>query len=221
ALTGTCPTGGAIVDFVGYGTTDNCYEGAGPTPAPSAINSAQRGASGCTDTDDNSTDFAALAVTPRYSGSPVASCSCVSPTANESGAGAEADYCNLQFPLTISVQASQTTPLIYGRIFETGVTEAAGANPSVQAQVGYGPANINPTTESGWTFVPATFNAQYTNDDEYQATLTAPATAGDYRYTYRFSFDGTIWTYCDMNGAGSNSGLTFETTELPVMTVTP
>ena len=34
ALTGTCPSGG-IVDFVGYGTTANCFEGTGPAPAPS------------------------------------------------------------------------------------------------------------------------------------------------------------------------------------------
>ena len=35
AVVGTCPTGGAIVDFVGFGTTANCFEGAAPTPAPS------------------------------------------------------------------------------------------------------------------------------------------------------------------------------------------
>ena len=33
ALTGACPTGATIVDFVGYGTTANCFEGSGPTPA--------------------------------------------------------------------------------------------------------------------------------------------------------------------------------------------
>ena len=30
-LTGTCPTGGAIVDSVGYGSAANCFEGSGPT----------------------------------------------------------------------------------------------------------------------------------------------------------------------------------------------
>ena len=41
ALTGVCPTGGTIVDFVGFGTTANCFEGAGPTPAPSTSRSAE------------------------------------------------------------------------------------------------------------------------------------------------------------------------------------
>src|SRR4051812_3819463 len=35
ALVGSCPTGAAIVDFVGYGAA-NCFEGAGAAPAPSA-----------------------------------------------------------------------------------------------------------------------------------------------------------------------------------------
>ncbi len=72
-LTGTCPTGGAIVDFVGYGATANCFEGVGPTPAPSNTTAAIRGLSGCTDTDQNATDFTAGAPTPRNSSSPVRS----------------------------------------------------------------------------------------------------------------------------------------------------
>ncbi len=43
-----------------------------------------------------------------------------------------------------------------------------------------------------------------------------------YSYTFRFSQDnGLKWTYCDVNGAGSNTGLTFERAQLGVMTVTP
>ena len=42
---------------------------------------------------------------------------------------------------------------------------------------------------------------------------------GAYPYTARISLDGGAWTYCDLNGAGSNSGLTFETTQLGALTV--
>jgi predicted extracellular nuclease len=61
ALSGQFPngTGAGIVDFVGYGTTANGFEGAGPTPAPSNTNSVIRASNGCQDTDQNATDFSA------------------------------------------------------------------------------------------------------------------------------------------------------------------
>lgn len=65
-----CPTGASIIDFVGYGTTANCFEGTGPTPAPSNTNSVIRASGGCTDADQNNTDFAAAVANPRNSASP-------------------------------------------------------------------------------------------------------------------------------------------------------
>jgi hypothetical protein len=60
-LSSTCPTAN-IIDKVGWGTS-NCFEGAGPTSAPSANNSVLRKPGGTcgngTDTDTNSADFAA------------------------------------------------------------------------------------------------------------------------------------------------------------------
>jgi hypothetical protein len=220
-LTALCPLGGAVVDFVGYGAAD-CFEGTGPTPAPSGQLAATRLGAGCTDAGQNATDFTAIAVAPRNSASPAQVCTCGGDlTLNESGQPAEADYCNIQFPITtISVQTGTMSPTIYGRIFETGVTAAAGAAAGVVAQVGYGPASVNPEWQSGWQFFPASFNVQVGNDDEYQATFTAPA-VGSYRYAYRFSQNGTDWTYCDVNGAGSNMSLSFEPNQLPTLTVTP
>jgi predicted extracellular nuclease len=66
ALSGSCPTGGSIVDFVGYGTTSSCSETAN-APAPSTTNAIFRALAGCTDTDNNSTDFSAAAASPRNS----------------------------------------------------------------------------------------------------------------------------------------------------------
>ncbi len=74
ALSGACPTGAAIVDFVGYGSSANCYEGSGPTPAPSNTTAVLRAGNGCTDTDNNAADFAAGAPNPRNSSSPVNLC---------------------------------------------------------------------------------------------------------------------------------------------------
>ncbi|MFT3807151.1 lamin tail domain-containing protein [Arenimonas sp.] len=75
ALSGACPTGASIQDFVGYGTTANCNEGGANTPAPSTTNAVFRALGGCTDSGSNSADFAAAAPNPRTSSSSTNSCS--------------------------------------------------------------------------------------------------------------------------------------------------
>ncbi|MFS8082293.1 MAG: Ig-like domain-containing protein, partial [Ginsengibacter sp.] len=58
ALVG-CPTSNpALVDLVGFGSTATCFEGTGPTPAPSNTTSVQRITTGV-DNNQNATDFAA------------------------------------------------------------------------------------------------------------------------------------------------------------------
>ena len=74
ALTGSCPTGASIRDFVGYGSTANCFEGSGPTPAPSNTNAVLRNNSGCTDTDQNALDFTVGAPNPRNTASTTNPC---------------------------------------------------------------------------------------------------------------------------------------------------
>lgn len=220
-LLGALCTGASVVDLVGYGATASCFEGTAATPAPSAANSVSRAGAGCTDANNNTADFTAAVASARSSATASLLCACGDQTLNEGGAAAEADYCAVQFPTSLSVQAGTSTGLIYGRIFEAGVTPAAGAPAGYVAQVGYGPDTSNPETQAGWQWSATTYNVQVGNDDEYQGSFTAPATAGKYRYAYRFSPDGVSWTYCDVGGAGSNSGLSFETTQLPVLTVTP
>ncbi len=68
ALSGACPTGEAIVDFVGFGGSASCFEGSGPAPAPSNTTAVMRLNGGAQDTDDNAADFVAGAPDPRNSG---------------------------------------------------------------------------------------------------------------------------------------------------------
>jgi hypothetical protein len=220
ALTG-CPTGAQIVDLVGFGTTATCSETA-PTTAPSNTTAVLRNLSGCVDTDRNAADFTAGAPAPRNDMSAGFRCA---PAQNESGGAAEINYCDVQFPLTLSVQTGMMSPAVYGQIYQPGVTEAMGADASVTAQLGYGPATSNPEYEAGWNWTATMYNVQSGNNDEYQGTLLAPA-VGSYRYVYRFSIDGgASWTYCDANqgdhGAGSTAGKTFDFEDEGVLTVTP
>src|SRR5207248_7016560 len=84
-LSGTCPSGASIIDLVGFGSTANCFEGSGPTPAPSNSTAVLRGSNGCTETDNNASDFTAGAPTPRNTSSPTNTCS---GQTNPSGNGA-------------------------------------------------------------------------------------------------------------------------------------
>jgi hypothetical protein len=73
ALTEACPTSAGIIDFVGYGTA-TCFEGTAAAPQLSNTTAALRAEGGCTDTDNNSTDFSTGSPTPRNSASPVNIC---------------------------------------------------------------------------------------------------------------------------------------------------
>jgi uncharacterized protein (TIGR03437 family) len=77
-LTGTCPNDPNIKDFVGYGSTANCFRGAGPAPAASNTNAAMRAANGCTDTRNNASDFILAPPNPRNTSAPLNSCTLVS-----------------------------------------------------------------------------------------------------------------------------------------------
>jgi hypothetical protein len=64
-----------IIDFIGYGASASCWEGAAASPAAgNNFNSLFRANNGCTDTDNNTADFAAATVNPRNSASPINDC---------------------------------------------------------------------------------------------------------------------------------------------------
>ena len=72
-LSGACPSADAsIVDFIGYGSA-NCAEGSAAGTL-SNTTAALRNAGGCTDDNDNSTDFTVDAPAPRNSATPLNPC---------------------------------------------------------------------------------------------------------------------------------------------------
>lgn len=72
ALTG-CPTTPELIDLAGYGTSV-CFETTA-TPALTTATAGFRNNNGCTDTNNNSTDFTMAAPAPRNSASPTVNCS--------------------------------------------------------------------------------------------------------------------------------------------------
>jgi hypothetical protein len=80
SATNACPTptSGTVVDFIGYGSTANCSEGGTTSttvaPVPSLTTADFRAGGGCTDTDNNATNFATGPAAPRNSASALAPC---------------------------------------------------------------------------------------------------------------------------------------------------
>jgi predicted extracellular nuclease len=127
ALTGACPASTAWVDFVGYGTTATCSEGA-VTPAPSNTTAVLRATNGCTDTDANNTDFATGAPNPRNSATATNSCSSLpnltisSVTANEGNSG------TTPFTFTVTLSAPAPTGGVTFDIATANGTATAGSD---------------------------------------------------------------------------------------------
>ena len=103
------------------------------------------------------------------------------------------DYANLQYPYTATiVQGGSVT--VYGQVYEGGLTDTTtGQAPGIQAWVGYGTTDANPNTFTNW--IPATFNVEVGNNDEYQANIGATLPVGTYYYAMRFQLNGGAYVY--------------------------
>ena len=128
------------------------------------------------------------------------------------------DYVNLQFPGTATV-AFGSDVTIYAQGYEAGVTEAPGPGTGVQAWIGYSTTNSNPNTWSNW--IPATFNVQVGNNDEFMISLGAALPAGTYYYASRWRLGTGVYSYGGFN-AGGGDGFWDGTNDVSgVLTVSP
>ncbi|MFP2923815.1 IPT/TIG domain-containing protein [Pyxidicoccus sp. 3LG] len=106
---------------------------------------------------------------------------------------------------------------IVGQVYVDGVTAGAGAGTGVEGQLGWGPAGEDPTTSPQWNWsTNGTYKGEIGNNDEFEATLPNPGTAGGYRFAYRFQVNDGAFLYCDSDG---NSGGAFDVARTGTLTV--
>lgn len=111
------------------------------------------------------------------------------------------DSCKLLSPRTLTVhQGGQTSVAVVGTVIAAGVTDSPGQGTAIVGQVGFGPAGSD-ATGAAWTWALASYDDGQSGADfdAYSSALVGPA-PGDYRYAFRFQFDGGEWTYCDLDG---------------------
>jgi glycosidase len=114
-------------------------------------------------------------------------------------------WANLQWPPSLNhvVSTTNRTEAVYGQVWIDGVTNQAGATPSLRAELGFGPDGSDPAGNAAWTWTEAAFNVDAGNNDEFVARML-PTAAGTYDYAYRYSTTGgRDWVYADLDGIGN------------------
>ena len=102
ATAGSCSSDGSIADLVGYGSAAD-YEGSGAAADIDNTTAAVRAGDGCTDTDDNASDFATAAPGPRNTSAAATSCGAVPPPGGGIAQGATVDV-DVQSVLSIALE---------------------------------------------------------------------------------------------------------------------
>ncbi|HEX8562733.1 MAG TPA: T9SS type A sorting domain-containing protein [Flavobacterium sp.] len=112
-------------------------------------------------------------------------------------------YYNLQWPANGSITETGSMTA-YAQAWQEGVTEAAGAGAGLEAWIGISPEgeNSNPNTWTMW--VPATFNIQVGNNDEFMASIGANLAPGTYYYASRFRLNNGSYKYGGFSGGEWN-----------------
>jgi predicted extracellular nuclease len=159
-----------VMDLVGFGSTANAFEGAGPSAAPSNTSAILRAGNGCTDTDDNASNFTAAAPTPRNG----------STALNVCGSAANAPIVT-QCPENFSVPAGAGGATTVSASDADGAVTAASILSGAVAGIALNPINL-PTAPGA----SATFSVS--------ASATVPV--GSYALTLRFSNDQTQLAQC-------------------------
>jgi hypothetical protein len=131
------------------------------------------------------------------------------------------DYVNLQFPATATI-AQGGTATVYGQIYEANLTDVtSGQAPGVLAWVGISPLGVNSNPNTWTTWVPATFNVESNNNDEYQANIGATLAPGTYYYATRFNLNNGAYVYGGINATNDGNFWDAATFGSGVLTVTP
>jgi len=111
----------------------------------------------------------------------------------------EVDWANLQYPASGTISATQTYS-VYAQVYEAGVTNPVGQGVGISAWIGYSTANTDPATWTDW--LPATFNVDVGNNDEYTVTFSG-LPSGTYYYASRFQIVGnSTFKYGGYNAGG-------------------
>jgi uncharacterized protein (TIGR03437 family) len=122
-----CPLAARVADFVGYGSTADCFEGSGRAPTPSNTAADLRQTGGCKDTGNNSTDFFVSPPFPRNTSSALNDClTALLPTLKiDDVVLSEGDSGTKEAMFTVSLSASANGPVTFDIVTEDNTATVA------------------------------------------------------------------------------------------------
>ncbi|ALO15848.1 hypothetical protein L21SP5_02215 [Salinivirga cyanobacteriivorans] len=112
------------------------------------------------------------------------------------------DWANLQWPDAGTITQGEEYN-VYAQVYKAGVTDAAGQGAGIEAWLGYSTEDTDPSTWTNW--VPATYNTDDGDNDEYMADLGAEVPVGDFFYASRFQLNGGDYYYGGYNSGGGGA----------------
>lgn len=108
-------------------------------------------------------------------------------------------WCNLQWPSNGNINPG-TAFNVYARVWADGVTNTPGPGAGIQAWIGISSQNTNP---SGWAqWLPADYNSDYGNNDEYFCEIASSLQPGIYYYASRFKLNSGPFRYGGFSSTG-------------------
>ena len=204
------PNSATIVDFVGYGSSANCYEGMRPTSAPSNTSADFRKAGGCTDSNDNAADFVVATPNPRNTSSETNNCDgSTNPNLSINDVSmSEGNGGTTTFTFTVSLSAATTSDVNFDIATEDNTATVADNDYLAQSLTG----QVIPAGQQTYTFgvtingdkkveTNETFNVNVTNVTN--ATVSKSQGAGTIQ-----NDDGIVIS--QIYGGGGNSGSTIK-----------
>ena len=123
------------------------------------------------------------------------------------------EFYNLQFPET-GTQIQGGIYDVYAQVYAPGITNLSNIapGPGISAWIGFSTSNTNPNTWTDW--VPANYNVDVGNNDEFVANIgpSIPFT-GTYYYASRFQYNTESYVYggilADGTAGGEWDGVTY------------
>ncbi|MEZ4976402.1 MAG: choice-of-anchor D domain-containing protein [Flavobacteriaceae bacterium] len=123
----------------------------------------------------------------------------------------QVDFCNVDYPKTATINTGDAFT-VYAQAYEPGVTNSAGQGANIEAWIGYNTTGVDydPTNPTGWTWIVATYDSDFGNNDQYAAEIGSSLPVGTYYYASRFRLNGSDYSYggiqADNNGNFWTSG---------------
>jgi len=129
-------------------------------------------------------------------------------------------WVNLQWPESVVITQGENMTA-YSRIQIEGVTGVPGPGAGISGWIGYSALNTSPDTWINW--VPATYNQDYGNNDEFMASFGSTLALGTYYYASRFQYNEGVYSYGGYNqgGGGFWDGISNVSGELTVESQLP